>query len=370
MYHYLKLFSIILPLAILFCSCEKTIDFNSDQVKPKIVVNALLTQGTKVSVSITKSKSLLSDKDYFEVLANAKADLYVNDEFVETLEFESRADTLEKHYHYGAITKTPVDKGVYTSETEVEAGKTYRLEVACDGMDNVSCETTVPMPVEIISVDTVTVVADENEYYGKYLAYRLKFKDPEDMSNYYRFQMDYTRGTVLTRYADEQYVNTDTVVLYESYYYGYQLDDPIFENSENEANDIVMGTPENQYAIFTDKKINGKEYTLSSQLFNYSNSYSEEQAPGNFMTYRLTLYSINKDYFDYLNTVNYQSWYSDDYFSEPVPVYSNVEGGLGIWSSAGISQYNLTEGDYPVSGKIYISQEDLNQNWGGYGYNY
>lgn len=369
----LKPFITILLITVLFGSCTKTINFNSDQLEAKIVVNSLLIANSKITTSITKSQNLLLTNDFFEPLKNAKADLYVNDQFAETLKFESKTDTFIKQLNYGVVEKIPYDKGVFISETTAEAGKTYRLEVSCDGMDNVSCETTVPYKVEITSVDTSSEAIDDEWSDYRYKLLQVKFKDPRDISNYYRVQLDNTRGSAVTYFQekDDQYIFSDTILIANSYGSYFNMADPIFKTSENEANDIIMGTPNNRYAIFDDSQISGKEYNITIQEYNNWKQTPEDSVSGNFVIQKITLYSINKDYFDYLNTANYHFYFDEDYFSEPVPVYSNVIGGLGIWGSANTSQFSIIQGVYPMPGKTYMPHEDYYKNqYDGYGGGY
>lgn len=360
-----KIIGIIL-IAVLFSSCEKTIDFKGDEIEPKIVVNGLLVAGTKVSANIFQSRSLLSEKGYFESLKDAKADLYVDGEFVETLKYESKIDTFRKRLDHNLSENIPYENGIYTSETLVEPGRTYKLEVSREGVNSVNCETTVPEPVEIISVDTLTEVVEKDWGTTQFFTILMKFKDPGDRKNYYRVQVNNERGSALNYYYSDQIVYTDTILVSKGQGIGFYLNDPIFKNSESEANDIVLGAPDNQYAIFDDSQISGREYTLKAQFSNYISNVSDIEH-GDFLIQQPILYSITKDYFDYLNTVNYHFWFQDDYFSEPVPVYTNVNGGLGIWSSAGVSQYSITIGNYPMPGKTYVDADEYYQ-YGAGGY--
>lgn len=369
MQNHSKVISIAVVLVFLFSACEETIEFKPEQLQSKIVINGLLIANKKISVSISKSESRLENKYFYDPLSNAKADLYVNDELAETLQFESRPDTVVWKINYNTSKKIPCDKGVFISSITAEAGKTYRLEVSCKGMDNAVCETEVPYPVEIISIDTFTRAITEGASSNRDFISRVKFKDPANTSNYYRFQIDNTNGTPIQQYINNEYVSTDTIILEDNYVSPYYLDDPIFKYSENEANDIVLGEPDNQYSIFDDSKIDGLEYAIKTELytFNYNNQQNKDN--GNFIQQRFSLYCINKNYFDYLNTANYHFWFEDDYFAEPVQVYSNVNGGLGIWAAANISTHIITQGKYPLPGKTYMTKEEYykDKNY-GYGY--
>ncbi len=56
-------------------------------------------------------------------------------------------------------------------------------------------------------------------------------------------------------------------------------------------------------------------------------------------------------------------------FAEPVPVYSNVKGGMGIFGSVAGSSVTSVLGEYPMDGKTYVDQPDYWDNYGNRYYN-
>lgn len=349
----------------LFFSCEKTIEFKGGDIQPRIVVYGNVIPGQPITASLFRSRSLFRAERFFESLPNAKADLYVNDILLETLVYEGRIDTLTEHLAYDVINEFTYHVGNYRGETVGEIGKTYRLEISCDGFDPVSCETTVPQAVDITKIDTFMSYAETDYGNNVQVGIGVHFKDPADGENFYRLQSDNTRGIVqFDRYnpQGENFVPTDTIVVRKNFGEGLNLMDPIF-NNENQANDIILGTPYNRFGIFDDGMINGKSYMLSFSTFGY-NILPEELEHGNFNLWEISLISMSKGFYDYLNSANYHFWYSDDPFSEPVPVYSNVKGGMGIWASSNASNAKVLIGTYPMEGKTYIEN---NGYYGGYG---
>ncbi len=343
-------------IAILFYSCEKTIEFEGELTNTQIVVNGILRPGEQISAGIYESKSFLEDADFFESITNAKADLYVDGTFVETLLYEEKVDTLTEYLEYGVTNKTIYNSGNYFGETTIEAGKTYRLEVSCDGLNTVNCETTVPIPVQITNVDTSSTEFEAATYQYTLLTFTFTFTDEGSTNNFYRMRTDNIIGNPLGYHESDTTIYTDTIIISFTENAGFSTSDPIFNDNNNEANEIVMGAPVNQYAIFTDGNIDGAEYNLKiSYSYLTSNEY---QTPGSFNTKKFFLSSLSEEYYNYLNSANYHFWYDEDYFSEPVPVYSNVEGGMGIWASESFSQYNFTHGEYPIDGKTYVHYED------------
>lgn len=356
-----------------FYSCEKTIDFNGDFMKQKIVVNGNLMAGNKIWAGIYKSRSLLSEEDFYHSLPNAEVKLFENGVYIETLEYKGSLDTLRKQLPYDVVKEYVYNRGSYWGKIVAEVGKTYRLEISCDGFDPVTCETTIPAPVEITKVDTITEVSDIGNGPVKNSWIYIHFKDPVGTKNYYMLQSERTTGWVLNyfeQYSGEPFVPSDTIFLRYESFTGIQLADPVFNNN-NQADDVIMGSPDNRFAIFNDSQINGKDYKLGVTYYDpyyggggYNPYPGEVNNPidgteyGNFSSLTIKLVSITKEYYDYLNTANYHFYFTDDPFSEPVPVASNVIGGMGIWAASSSSEINILKGTYPMTGKTYIKEYD------------
>lgn len=347
---------ILINLMVLFSACEKTIEFNGTDTDPKIVVNGLVTPGNPIEITLTKSQSFLSEQ-YNESLSNAEVNLYIDDVFAEKLTlYISRDSTV-----YGTAIN---ENMIYRSQAVAESGKTYRLEVSSPGLPPVSCQTTVPDPVNLQQVDTATEIVREEWGERQFLVVKLKFVDEAKSKDYYRIQLDESSGYNLSSYdtVSHTFEYSDTVIVSTQVSMNFDKYDPIFEGNDK-ADDLISGTPDNQFAIFDDSGIHGTEYTLQLKLNTYP-WYSEEGS-GNFIEKKILFYRITSEYYEYLKSANSHFWYADDYFSEPVPVYSNVKGGLGIFGSATPIIHTIVDGEYPLNNKVYINQNDY-YNYGGY----
>ena len=362
----------ILIISIFF-SCEKTIDFNGVNMEPKIVVHGNLMAGYPIRAAVYKSRSLLSDEMFYNSLPNAEVKLYENNIYVETLEYAGRVDTFRKQLPYDVIKEYTFTNGGYSAKTIAEVGKTYKLEISCDGFEPVTCETTIPAPVEITKVDTITEVVDLGNGLVKNLWIYIYFHDPAGTHNHYMLRSEKTSGRVLNYYNQfsvETFVPSDTILVRQESYTGIQLADPVFNNNNN-ADDVIMGSPDNRFAIFNDSQIDGKDYKLGLIYYDQyyggggynpyqtdgnGNNLGDGTEYGNFSALTIKLVSITKEYYDYLNSANYHFWFSDDPFSEPVPVASNVIGGMGSWGASGSSEIVILKGIYPMHGKIYINE--------------
>lgn len=372
---------------ILF-SCEKTIDFESEYIKPKIVVNSIISSGRGVFVKIEKSRSVLDPNNYYESLTGAKVLLYEDGEFQTELEYMSRIDTFYKYLDFGVVEKYPYERGDYIdTNLIVKAGATYRLEVLNEGFDPVSCETTVPVPIELGGFD-VNMKKAFREYSDNYfeIKMQLTLKDPVGEDNYYLLRMYKTSGIELalsrngmgysggyvgggyTPYGQPAYVDLDsiqpmdTIIQYWEYRNYIFSTDPVL--SSTGALDI-LDTESEANELFSDELINGKNYKLSF----WTDSYREVHFDfGEYIEVNMVVENISKELYLYYSSREQYGLAIDNPFAEPVPVYSNVVGGLGIFGSESFSHIQSYIGEYPVDGKTYIDQNTYNEIYNRYSY--
>ncbi|RMG30699.1 MAG: DUF4249 domain-containing protein, partial [Bacteroidetes bacterium] len=187
-------------------------------------------------------------------------------------------------------------KGRYRSPVLAQNGKTYRIEVEAEGFDPVSALDSMPAKVHIDSAfyDYSTEVAS------------LSFTDPVNETNYYEVGPPFT-------------TSPDPVVLAEGY------------------------TTINPYGnFFSDKLINGQSYTYTARQdehFLYMPPYEYyrpcERQPCFFHLRALSqsLYLFHKSWIQHGFNITAGSIYDIPYLSEPLNVYNNVQGGLGIFAA-------------------------------------
>jgi hypothetical protein len=117
---------------------------------------------------------------------------------------------------------------------------------------------------------------------------------------------------------------------YQDDYY-FSFDDIVSGNS----NDNSVGPPtslsSNAYNVFSDDLFDGKQYSLKFSINEYKDYYGEGQKDIKKEVY-INLQTISKGYYLYLRTRD-ASDNSNDFFSEPIQIFNNVEGGIGILGS-------------------------------------
>ncbi|GHT40713.1 hypothetical protein FACS189437_06690 [Bacteroidia bacterium] len=314
-FKYTILHSFILIFA--FCSCEKEIEFKGDVVEPKLVLNGFLTPDLLVTVHLSESRFFLSNRDGFRTIDDATVRLWKNDEVIETL--------------------SNAGEGYYTGNYRPETGDILRITASVPGLDAVDCSTEIlPAPV-ILSVDTVNTFYSYEEYEGNYGYYmqenydlNIRINDPKDLSNYYRINL-YMRN------YNEDGSYSDREVWFET-------EDKVFGSAESD----FLEMSENPYRVFSDELFDGHEYKLKLRFENYYNYWgggfdsgdTEERVP--YRELHVDLQNLTKDYYLYLKTRG-ASWEDNlgGIVSEPVQIYTNINGGIGILGSYTSTIYKI-----------------------------
>ncbi|GAB3204225.1 hypothetical protein ABID22_002993 [Pontibacter aydingkolensis] len=285
---------IILIAITLLTACEK----DADNVKPfkvdsKLVVHAFISpQDTVLKVHLQKSQPALGRRLSEEQLQVPNANVTISD--------GSSAVTL---------TYDP-DHNAYFSklrEWAIVAGKTYTLKVTAPGGYAATASCSVPEATGIAITDVSTSTTTETDYYGGEMKrYKVAYKwtDAPGVNNYYR--------TLAAK------------VFWHKNYYGDR-------QRVAEPAHLDRGKP----GLYKDDKAQGG--VLTSDDFYY---YQGAQSPDIEKQYQLHLLLVvsDKNYYLYQDAQYKQSQSNGNPFAEPVVMYSNIEGGLGVFAG-----YNQVE---------------------------
>lgn len=159
---------------------------------------------------------------------------------------------------------------------------------------------------------------------------------------------------------------------------GYYTDDPVFKSVYNNSGEEIfdMG-PENRYYIFTDDFFEGKERTIQIRKDFYYNNFDPSNPQLNNMPetiydrFTIHVQRLSKDLFNYMKYLELYNYYHDNPISEPVPVYSNVKNGAGIFAGFNDEARFTFENVYiPYSMDTIKIEQDPYNGGGGYGYGY
>ncbi len=338
-------------LSLAAWACTKTIEFDDKGVGNLIVLNSIIYPDSCISGRISQSTSILKD-NRFGSFIDSRVELYENGNKV------GQMDPLFGYFRFADI--------------KPQTGKNYRIVVTSGGKQ-VEAETTIPEKAEIVSVDTVSA---RNEW-GMFVDCKMKIKDATD-EDFYRLvfsdeslMMSYNKNDSVKR---RYYINKSQ--------YSVNSDDPVFKSLySNFGGDVIDMGPGNQFAIFPDDYFQGKEYSIQvpTVSFNPNNYYNPANPSLIYYTkqiyYRRAIHiqKLSKGYYNYMKYLQLYNFYRDNPISEPVPVYSNVVGGAGIFGSFNDEARFTLEKIYIPFSMDTIKVEPQQQNgyyYGGGGYSY
>ena len=277
---------------ILIVSCETTIDYDLPTEPSKIVIDTKLKTGDSVAVVVGTSTYALSSNNPILMDTTAKVWLYENNVQVSRL----------------TITENPTPRNVrffFSSNYKLKANQTYKVEASLNGYTTAFGEG--------ISKDSVPISSTQFDSISKNLV--LTFQDPPTKDDYYMITI--SDDSLNNLY----YYSTNDLVL--DFFDNSSFDDPFGDGSGNEKYGM------NGY--LSDQYFNGKTKSLSLKIDNVI-----KEAPLYGISYHLQLWRISKDLYEHQRTKAI-AWQSDNPFSEPVQIYSNISNGYGIVGTVALS---------------------------------
>jgi len=321
-----------LGISLLLLSCENVIEFSGEATKPLLVVNSFITPDSLIKVHVSKSRFFLqADSIRYQTVNNATVNVWVNGTKIEKL--------------------SSIGQGYYLSSFKPQLGDIIKITAGNAEFTEVSCYTEVISPNPILAADTTNHIFNE-EYMIQYSStnngpyipdtigvlktesfqVKIKFNDPAATSNYYMLDLK----TI-------SYFDNDSISITNTWL---NSDDMVF-GSNNNTGPFETGTYSYNHE-FSDELINGKEYNLKftfrSQNYTYNeehkNTWNKEQKAPVKQELLIELKSISESYFKYLRSLS-ASTSTIEFFSEPVQIYSNVNGGIGILGSYSRSVYKI-----------------------------
>jgi len=281
----MKLYIYIL-LAISMFSCRKEIEYKGDAQDSFLIINGLIDNDSTIKVRLSKSRPAIGEQNIGPTDITASASLILTD--------NSTGET---------FTSNEVNSlGEYAFSTIAKTGHSYSVSVShTDFKTAYSSNTIVPIVVPIINCDTSSVLY-ANEY-SRFKKVDFSFVDPEIDNRYFI-----------------QVFSIDSSGVEENIW--------IESNGTINLSDDVSGSG----LLFKDVSFNNTTKNVSLTFYA---SYHYDQityANLNEKSYKIVLNSLSKEAYNYILSVN-KSMNSNDIFSEPVKVYTNITNGFGIFGA-------------------------------------
>ena len=286
----------------------------------KIVINGFITNDSLLSVGISRSAYINDNNLYadtiFKPLYNADVWIYQNSTLIDSLYYGLDSDTW---FHFGN----------YRSKSVIPLpGKEYKIVVKAPGLPDATATTIVPDLVRIEHVDSTRfITSDPNIPWKVNMKFNIEFTDPGNVTNYYLFNIwrtpcTYTFANLIFNCSDP--IVEERIDYLSTHYY-------VVNTSDWPAFGIA----------FTDKIINGQKYSLTVTVLGIDIGnpfYDNGDIPNDHKkTLYFRLYSITEECYRYIQTLNLYNQNYGNPMANPVTVYSNINGGYGIFTGAAVS---------------------------------
>lgn len=317
---------------LVWTGCTREVELILPEQPPRLVLNASLSPQGDVSAALSKSWFLL-DSVPFHRLDGGTIRVYVNEQYRGEMQPPS----------HPADSFSPPASFVLPG-CRVHTGDRVRLEAEAPGFDPVQATTTIPSPVEILSLDTARFLTS-GIYMGEVPRMRLqvRFQDKPGERNYYRLivekMTEYRKGDEVVVTSS---LHPSTQYWENSFFLAYE--DPVFRTGTNNPG-LEELDGYTCRGIFTDDLFAGQSYTLSSSFFPVTDSYCGDSVVS-VVHYDIRLLSISESYYRYLTVIRrFSITLGEAYLSgllEPASTYTNVEEGFGVVCGYQVASKRIT----------------------------
>jgi hypothetical protein len=246
------------------------------------------------------------------------------------------------------------DNVLYFNEN-FNAGDQVKIEVS-DQERKVSASAVIPEKPIIRAVDTIPFTGRASTIYytntSDYLRLLITLQDPPGQKNYYLIRIT----NELIYHCNQAYIDAGGKEFISLYSNTFSSDDPVL--NKGSMNDFEIGgktvlqsLADNYFSIFSDDLFQKEEYTLNLYTQDWRNVMNErmhydEPAQKYVLSrkyrLRINLQAISKDL--YLYYASLQRYIQlNETLIEPIRVYNNIQGGLGIFGAVNELEYVVLE---------------------------
>ncbi len=311
----MKTLSIISILATFLYSCSKEIDFKNSNFENKLVLNGLLCPDSLIWVHLSSINTILSDE--ILVIENATVSLFCNGKYLETLPY--------------------FKNGIYKSKTVYpQADSVYTITAEAEGYPAIIATDTVPRSTRII-YGTHSSGNTYDEYGDPHHDYEITIGDPPVKNFYELFFISQSSPNI---YNDNYNIDFQVYPV---------IADPVLR-SDSELDYWVFTY------VFTDNFFNGTNYLMKNKFLAAAvgGEFTKQFVPTGsedkyaiLRTTSLAYYNYRKSWVRHSNNQQIGNRIEEPLFmtlvGDPTPMYSNVEGGYGIFAAYNQTYYKLEE---------------------------
>ena len=287
---------------------ETVIDLDIPPHESVLVLNGLLETDTNARVIVSHSVGAFSNA-VPSFINNANVFLYKDNQFIDSL-LPDMTNLVYVHYiddNYNMY--------YYTSDHIPDKDATYRVEVKHSDYTSISAETYIPDDIILYNIDVDTTSNEEK------IGFTFSFDDYANQQNYYQLRL---YGSCEKNYEKDDEWDRGYLVMMSN--------DPSFPGDIPWEGYTFIGDE----VIFTDDLFNGQSKTITLDVeakFEYADCD----------TVIIEFSTFSDDTYSYYNSLGDHSEKGElgIFGGEVIPVYSNVENGLGVLISTNAQQIYL-----------------------------
>ncbi len=294
----MKRLNYLIIVLIVLSSCQTVVDIERPDFSEDLVLNSILNPDSILVVELSESIDVLDDNEWIQI-QNGSVMIYENEELLDELIHEKNGIYILPDYF-------------------PKLGASYRIVASSPNHDPVEATTLLPETagtITSLSVDSVELVGE----FGNSKEYRIEFEfDDPSGENYYEIV---SYAIVVDNYYIEDDLIADTSY---SRLYSLMPEDQSIEDFQEYDDSWVID----------DKLFDGrtKKIRFTADGYEFSNRVLQLD---------FYLRHVTKDYYEYTRSKTLQEWIGGDPFAEPVPVFSNIENGFGIFAAYSQSKTSI-----------------------------
>ena len=286
---------------------ETVVDLEIPDHEPVLVLNGLLKTDTISRVVVSQSVGAFSNLDP-SFVHDATVSLFQDNEFIGFMQVDS-SEQIYFNYINSSGFFDSIPTYYYKNNHIPEKGSTYRITVDHTDFPSISAETYVPNDIILYDVDVDTTSNED------LISFSFSFDDNPLLQNYYGLEL-YAN---CSKIWDDEYG-----YLYEEYFSGYAeflSNDPSFPGGIPFEGYTFSG----DNVVFTDALFNGQQKIIDLDVETYLEFKDCDTVIITFSNFSDDTYSYFKSLGDHRDKGELGL-----FGGEVIPVYSNVENGLGV----------------------------------------
>ena len=297
---------------------ETVIDLDIPSHEPVLVLNGLLDTDTNVQVVVSHSVGAFSTA-IPSFVNDANVLLYKNNQFIDSL-LPDTTNLVYVNYIDDSYNVDSLAMYYYKSNYIPEKNVNYRIEVNHSDYTSISAETYIPNDITLYNIDVDTTSNEEK------IGFTFSFDDNASQQNYYRLK--------LFSSCTKEWENEDGDI--EEW--NFRGDTRFMSNDPSFPSDIPFEgyTFQGDNVVFTDALFNGQQKTITLDVIS-------DLKYANCDTIIIQFSTFSDDTYSYYNSLGDHSEKGElsIFGGEVIPVYTNVENGLGVLISTNAQQIYL-----------------------------